>query len=169
MNDNPLHIGIEEVRRNWGWFLVLGILLILLGVIALCTSLLATLATVLVFGWLLTISGILEIVSSFWSRRWSGFFLHLLAGVFDIVVGLLIISHPAAIALSLTLLLAAFFIVGGVFRLVGAIVLRFPNWGWAVSSRCSWASFSGRNGPCPACGSSAFASVSVCSSGGSRG
>ncbi len=74
----------------------------------------------------------MEVVSAFWARRWSGFFLHLLGGVLDCVIGLLVVSHPAAAAAALTLLLAAFLMVGGIYRIAMATALRFPNWGWAV-------------------------------------
>jgi uncharacterized membrane protein HdeD (DUF308 family) len=66
--------------------------------------------------------------------RWGGFFLNLLMGIVDIVLGLFFLRHPAIGASVLTLLLAAAFLVGGVFRLVAAIGLRFPNWGWTVVS-----------------------------------
>jgi uncharacterized membrane protein HdeD (DUF308 family) len=132
MNAHPLLVGIDEVRRNWGWFLVLGISLVVLGVFAISWSLLATIASVLLFGWLLVISGVLEVASSIWARRWTGFFLHLLAGVLDVVVGLLIVTHPVAAAAALTLLLAAFFLVSGAYRIATAVALRFPNWGWAL-------------------------------------
>jgi uncharacterized membrane protein HdeD (DUF308 family) len=124
--------GIEHVRRNWGWFLALGILLIVLGTIGIGSSVLVTLASVYFFGWLLLASGILEIVNSFVSRRWSGFFLNLLAGVLEIVVGFLIVTNPVEAATQLTLLLAAFFMVGGIFRVGAAVSLQFPNWGWAL-------------------------------------
>jgi uncharacterized membrane protein HdeD (DUF308 family) len=122
------------MRRNWGWFLALGVLLIILGTIALGYAAVATVVWVLFFGWLLLIGGVMEVVSAFMARLWSGFFLQLLAGILEVVVGLLILVHPEAAAVGLTLLLAVFFIVGGVFHMVGALTLRFPNWGWSVLS-----------------------------------
>jgi uncharacterized membrane protein HdeD (DUF308 family) len=59
---------------------MLGVLLILVGMIALLSQVIASLATALVIGWLLLFAGIIEIVGAFWSRRWRGFFLHLLSG-----------------------------------------------------------------------------------------
>jgi uncharacterized membrane protein HdeD (DUF308 family) len=50
------------------------------------------------------------------------------------VVGAMVFMHPAAGALALTLLLASLFLVGGIFRIIAAIVIRFPRWGWAVAS-----------------------------------
>ena len=132
MVTHPLLAGLEEVRRNWGWFLALGIALIVLGVLALGAPWLVTLATVLLFGWLLLFAGVFEAVGAFWARRWSGFFLHLLAGTLNVVIGLLLIAHPVAGAAGLTLLLAAFFLVGGLFRLGVAAAVQFPGWPWAV-------------------------------------
>ncbi|MGH9785382.1 MAG: HdeD family acid-resistance protein [Terriglobia bacterium] len=123
---------IEEVQRFWKWFLALGIGLVLLGMIALGASVGVTLASVLLFGALFLISGVIQTVQAFQTRQSKGFFLHLLAGVFDLVIGVLLVTHPTAGALALTLLLAAFFMVGGLFRSIAALSLRFPNWGWAL-------------------------------------
>jgi uncharacterized membrane protein HdeD (DUF308 family) len=122
---------VEEVRRNWGWFLVLGIGLIVIGTAAIVAAEIATLASVLLFGWMVLIGGVLEVVAAFWARAWSGFFLHLLIGVLNVVVGVLILGHPVAAAAGLTILLAALFLTGGVFRIVAAAMLRYPNWGWS--------------------------------------
>ena len=124
--------GIEEIRRNWGWFLALGIALVLLGVFALVAAEIATLASVLLFGWLVLVGGVFEVVAAFWARQWSGFILHLLVGFLYVVVGGLMIGHPVAVAAGLTLLLVALFLTGGVFRIVAATMLRYPNWGWSV-------------------------------------
>jgi uncharacterized membrane protein HdeD (DUF308 family) len=124
--------GVEEIRRNWGWFLVLGIALIVLGVLALGAVGLTTIAVVLVVGWLVLIGGAFEVAAAFWARQWSGFFLHLLVGFLYVVVGVLILGHPVAAAAGFTLVLAALFLTGGVFRIVAAAMLRYPNWGWSV-------------------------------------
>jgi len=55
-------LGVEELRHKWGWFLALGVALIVLGVIALGMIPVATLAAVMVLGWLLVFSGIVEAV-----------------------------------------------------------------------------------------------------------
>jgi uncharacterized membrane protein HdeD (DUF308 family) len=124
--------GLHELRRHWGWYLALGIALIILGIIALGNSLLATLASMLVLGWLLIIGGAIQIVQAFRTRDWGGFFLHLLAGILYVVVGVLAVVNPAVSALALTLLLASFFLVVGLFRIITALVMRFPSWGWAL-------------------------------------
>ena len=55
---------IEDVQRQWKWFLLLGIALIVLGMVALGASVVVTLASVLFFGLLFIISGIFQAVQS---------------------------------------------------------------------------------------------------------
>jgi len=129
---NPLPEGIEEIRSSWGWFLVLGILSIILGLGCIAFNVTATFATVLVFGWVLLISGIVALVEAFRTGTWRGFFLYLLSAVFRGVTGYMLIRYPLMGAETLTLVLASFFIVGGIFRAIGSAVAKFPRWGWAV-------------------------------------
>ena len=134
LGQNPLIAGMEEIRNSWGWFLALGILLMIIGAICIVGDVTATFATVLVFGWLLLISGIVALVHAFRTMTWSGFFLSLLSALFRGFTGYLLIRYPLAGAASLTLLLASFFVVGGVFRAIGAGMMKFPRWGWSVFS-----------------------------------
>jgi uncharacterized membrane protein HdeD (DUF308 family) len=128
----PLLLEIEALRNKWGWLLALGIAMIILGVVALAVIPIATVAAVIVLGWVMIVSGIVEAIHAFQVRGWGGVFLHLIGGVLGILIGLLVITHPLAGALGWTLLFAAFLTVIGIFRTVAAISLKFPNWGWAV-------------------------------------
>lgn len=124
----------EGLRKNWIWFLILGIILIILGVIAIGHSVYTTVASIVFLGVLLIISGALQTIYSFWAHRWSGFFLSLLTGVLYLVVGSLFVSKPLSGALVFTLLLGAFYLVGGIFRIIGSIMTRFDHWGWSLFS-----------------------------------
>jgi uncharacterized membrane protein HdeD (DUF308 family) len=132
MASNLLTFECNIIRPRWGWLLVVGILMVALGTIALFIVPAATIGTSLVLGWLLVISGVLEMIHAFRVRRWGGLFLHLIGGVLGILVGLLVVTHPVAGAAAWTLLFASFCTAIGVFRLIAAISLKFPNWGWAV-------------------------------------
>ena len=132
MVTTPLFLDIENLRHRWGWILALGILMVLLGTFAFIIAPAATLGTVLVLGWLLVVSGVFEAIHAFRVRRWGGLFLHLIGGVLGIFIGLLVVTHPVAGALAWTLLFASFFTAIGLFRLISALSLRFPKWGWAV-------------------------------------
>src|SRR5438105_320952 len=132
MTTTILLFDLEDLRRKWGWFLVLGITMIVFGTIALSIIPAATIGTVMVLGWLIVLSGIMEAIHGFRVRRWGGVFLHLIAGILGVLIGLLIVTHPVAGALAWTLLFASFFTIIGLFRLVAAMRLKFPNWGWAA-------------------------------------
>jgi uncharacterized membrane protein HdeD (DUF308 family) len=129
---HPLLAGIHRIRSSWGWFLALGIVLIVLGAVCIAGEVLATFATILVLGWLLLFSGVVALVHAFQIHNWQGFFMYLLSALLRGFTGYALIRYPLAGAVALTLVLAAFFIVGGLSRAIGAVVMKFPRWGWAV-------------------------------------
>ena len=130
---DPLSI-IGDQHRSWGWVLALGIAFIVLGALCIVGDITATFATVLFFGWLLLISGVFALAHAFTAGSWQGSLLYVLSGLLRAFTGFLLLRYPAAGALSLTLVLASFFIVGGLFRAIGAGMLQFPRWGWAAFS-----------------------------------
>lgn len=133
-NLNPLRAGVDGIRESWGWFLLLGIALMFLGLACIIYDVAATFTTVLFFGWLLLLSGVFELVHAFRTGTWGGFALYLLSALFRGFVGYLLIRYPMAGAQSLTLLLGFFFVVGGLFRAIGSAMTQLPRWGWAVLS-----------------------------------
>jgi uncharacterized membrane protein HdeD (DUF308 family) len=126
--------GLQQVRKSWGWFLAFGILLMVLGFVCIGKAQTATTFSILALGWVLAISGVVWLVNSFFAFSWHGFFLYLLNAIVRGVTGFLLIRHPDAGAAGITMLLAALFIVGGLFRGAGATVIQFPRWGWMVFS-----------------------------------
>ena len=131
---NQLRHDLAALRGNWFWFVLLGVALVVMGAVALTAVGVASLATAVMFGALLLVSGLFEFVGSFWSRRWSGFFLHLLSGVLSVVVGVMLLRAPADAMLILTLLLACLLMVSGIFKVVAALSHRFAMWGWTLVS-----------------------------------
>jgi uncharacterized membrane protein HdeD (DUF308 family) len=119
---------LEHLRRRWGRFAQFGVALIVLGIIALGTLN----AAVMLFGWLVFVSGLLEAVQAFQVRRWQGFFLHLIPGIAGLPVGLLIATHPSSGVLGWALMFASFFTIVGLSRTIVAFLLKFPQWGWVV-------------------------------------
>jgi uncharacterized membrane protein HdeD (DUF308 family) len=114
------------------FLLGMGIALMVLGAVAIGSSLIATFATVLVFGILLLLGAILQVVTALWGRSWRGFFLHLLTGVLYLVAGVFMIENPTEAAVGLTLLVAACLLAGGMLRIVVSLIERFDGWGWAL-------------------------------------
>ena len=124
--------GAGELKRSWGWYLALGIALIVLGMIALGSALVMTIASVFFFGWILIVAGVMEVIHAFWHKRWGGFFLDLLTGVLYVVVGWMMVTNPKESALLLTLIIAMFLLFEGVFRIVAALTARYPHSGWVL-------------------------------------
>src|SRR4029077_21268126 len=124
--------GAGELRRSWGWYLALGIVLIVLGTTAIGSTFVMTIASVFFFGWLLIIGGAMEVIHAFWHKRWAGFFLDLLTGILYVVAGWMMVSNPQESALLLTLVIAMFLVFEGVFRIVAALAARYPHWGWVM-------------------------------------
>jgi uncharacterized membrane protein HdeD (DUF308 family) len=127
---NPFHLSLNKVHHQWGWYLAVGILLILLGTIAFTDVFAATLVSVLLFGWILIVAGFFQLIHAFRTRGWKGVILHIALGALYVVVGCLTIAKPLASALSLSLLLGAFFLAMGISRSIGALSMKFPSWGW---------------------------------------
>jgi uncharacterized membrane protein HdeD (DUF308 family) len=125
---------LKHLKEEWWWFLVLGILLVLAGIVAIGYPAISSVAIVIVLGTCLLVSGIATIVATFWAGRWSAHMLQLLIGVFYAVVGFLIMDKPLESTASLTLVVAAMFIVVGIMRSVAALSIRYPQWGWSLLS-----------------------------------
>jgi len=123
---------LEELRRNWGWILALGIVLVLLGAGALIDAIGVSVVSMVFFGWILLFSGVIEGVQTLRHRTGGHFFLHLLKAVFSIVLGVMLLRSPMAGLVVVTLLLASYFVVIGVFRIIAALTVQMPGSGWAL-------------------------------------
>ena len=138
---NPAMEGLIRVRNRWLWFLGLGTALVLVGTFAIAAAFLTTLTTVLVFGILLIVGGVVQLASAVLSESRRGIFLHLAVGLIHLVVGGLMVEHPVRAAEGLTLMLAAAFLVGGLIRVGYALTQSFEGRGWALVTGVIAASF----------------------------
>ncbi|HET7192757.1 MAG TPA: HdeD family acid-resistance protein [Pseudolabrys sp.] len=134
--------GVQRVvagalREHWTLFLVEGIVLLVLGVLAVLVPVIATLAVTILFGWLFLVSGVVGLVTTFWMRHAPGFWWSLLSAALGIVVGLVLLASPLGGAFSLTLVLIAFFIIEGAASIMFALDHRRElsgRWGWMLLS-----------------------------------
>ena len=123
----------REIVQYWGWFLVFGIGVLLLGIAAVVRSVTTTIVSMLFFGWLLVLASGIEIAQAVMVGRWAGIFQHLLAAVLFAVAGVLLIMRPVRSAEIITVFMAMFFLVGGLFQIVGSLALALPGWGWQLA------------------------------------
>ena len=124
-----------SVREYWGVFLFEGVVLLLLGILAVLVPVIATLTVTFAFGWIFLISGLIGLVTTLHARRAPGFWWSLLSAVLGVIVGVLLLVWPITGAISLTLLLAAFFTVEGILSIMYAIEHKREmsgRWAWLL-------------------------------------
>ena len=119
-----------EMIHHWGWFLAFGIVLLALGIAAIVRATTATVASMVVFGWVLIFGSVFEFIAAFMVGNWSGFFLHLLVAILFAIVGIMMLTRPVLSAETWTLVMAILFLVGGVYQLIYALWTHLPGWGW---------------------------------------
>ena len=114
----PRSLGEAMVRleHQWGYFLALGALFVLLGMVALAMVAFATIASVVMLGAFLAIAGLAEIVIGFRSRTWGRFFLWVVAGLLYVAAGVAAIAQPLLAAAIFTLALGAGLTATGLMR-----------------------------------------------------
>jgi len=128
---------VKALHEHWKLYLAEGILLVVLGAVAILIPPLATLAVTILFGWLFLISGIIGLVTTFWMRNAPGFWWALISAALAILAGGWLLAQPIAGALSLTLILIAFFIIEGIASIFFALDHRREfsgQWGWMLAS-----------------------------------
>jgi uncharacterized membrane protein HdeD (DUF308 family) len=128
---------VQSVREHWVLFLVEGIVLVVLGLLAIVLPVVATLAVAILIGWLLLISGVVGLITTFMARQTPGFWWALVSAVLAIAAGIVLLVWPGGGALSLTLLLVVFFVIEGVASIMYALEHKKElsgRWGWMLAS-----------------------------------
>jgi uncharacterized membrane protein HdeD (DUF308 family) len=125
------------LRENWKWFVFQGIVVLILGCLAVAEPVIASVAVDIYIGWLFMFSGVLGLAAMFSARDTSAFLWILLTAALSLAAGILLIWKPDEGTVSLTLVLTAFFIAEGVFQAGASISYRdvLPDsWGWMLAS-----------------------------------
>jgi uncharacterized membrane protein HdeD (DUF308 family) len=125
-------LGYARARHKWGWFVTLGVALLLLGVLALGDVVAVTLASALFVGAMFLVGGIFQLIHAFVVKTWSGFLVNVLAGICYVLGGALIMGEPVEGAIVITLFLIVALVVGGVLRIVVALRHREMGGWWLM-------------------------------------
>jgi uncharacterized membrane protein HdeD (DUF308 family) len=128
----------SAVHEHWGLFLVEGIILVILGLIAIAVPAIATLAFTILIGWIFLASGIVGLITTFWARQAPGFWWALVSAIITFAAGLVLLLWPISGTVSLTLLLIAFFVIDGIASIRYAI-----EHGNQLTGRWEWMLLSG--------------------------
>jgi len=127
----------QSIREHWTLFLIEGIVLVVLGLLAIIIPPIATIAVTIFLGWLFLISGVVGLVTTFWARHAPGFWWSLLSAALAIAAGIVLLAWPVSGAVSLTLLLIVFFTIEGVVTIMYALEHKKElsgRWGWMLAS-----------------------------------
>lgn len=127
----------EIMRQHWKALLIEGILLVILGLLAIARPLVASIAITLFLGWMFMISGVAGLILTFWARQMPGFWWSILSALFSLAAGILLIGWPGQGVVSLTLVLGVFFVMEGVASIMYALEHRRElggRWAWMVAA-----------------------------------
>jgi uncharacterized membrane protein HdeD (DUF308 family) len=137
-NPVDMHVAMKNaLRTHWRLFRVQGVLMVILGILAVAWPVVATLAVDIYVGWLFLISGVIGLVAMFSTKDIPAFLWSLVTAALSVAVGILLLLRPAEGAVSLTLVLAAFFVAEGLFQVVTSVAYRDvigSAWGWMIVS-----------------------------------
>lgn len=124
----------DEIRATPWRFTLLGVLSLALGVLGLVYAGAVSITSVFVFGAILVASGIGHLYLAARFHDATSVVHNLPIGLLDVIVGAVLLTRPIASLVALTLVVAAFFVAGGAFRIIAALGLRMQHWGLPLVS-----------------------------------
>lgn len=133
LTSDALKDAIGQTRAKWGWFVALGVLLLIFGGIAFGNLFIATVASVYLVGWMMLFAGVVEIIHAFGVKTWGRFFYWLLSGLLYAIAGFFAFYNPLLASAVLTFLLAVALVASGILRLwVGYQQRAEKGSGWII-------------------------------------
>ncbi len=125
----------DTIRKRSLLFLIQGGVMMLAGLIALVFPAFMSMGLLSLLGWLLILSGIVQIISLIGATQVPYFWLQLVTVALEMLVGYLLVSNPAAGLVAVTFLMLVLFLVGGIARVVFALMIRpMQDWIWVMAS-----------------------------------
>ncbi|WP_067334817.1 HdeD family acid-resistance protein [Stappia indica] len=150
MTDVPSLPVTEAVRQKWGWFLGLGIVLVIGGMLMIALPLASSIAVTLVIAIVFAIGGAVQIWHAFSVPGWGGFVWNIATGAIALAGGIAVYFNPVVGAAALTLVVAAILLAQGIAQILLAMKIRpHDGWGWvlfagivsALAGLCIWFEF----------------------------
>jgi uncharacterized membrane protein HdeD (DUF308 family) len=130
-----IDMDIEAVNERRGWFMALGVLLIVLGMVAIGAPFASGVAVDFLVGWLLVVSGVAHGVHAFTASGWRGGLVQFVCGLLYLGVGIMMIVNPITGLLALTVTVLVYFVASGIFKIVLAVRMEhLPQRGWVTFS-----------------------------------
>jgi uncharacterized membrane protein HdeD (DUF308 family) len=125
----------ETFKKHSTWYIIQGVLLIVAGMLAIIYPLISAVAVVVLTGWLLIFSGVIQGISLLSARHAPHFWLQLVSAILAILIGFLFLRDPGQGLVTMALLLIIFFMIEGVSKIVLALTIKpMAHWGWVLAS-----------------------------------
>jgi len=123
----------KAVKKDSTALIIFGGLTVILGILAMMAPLVAGVTVAVMVGFLLIIAGIMRTLFAFKCKSWGKGILAFVLGVLTLLIGLVMIFRPVLGLTSLTLVLAAYFFVDGIFEIFESFDLKpLKGWGWML-------------------------------------
>ncbi|HEY7979101.1 MAG TPA: DUF308 domain-containing protein [Rhizomicrobium sp.] len=136
MTDTGMPMKAEHTfEAHWRMFFFEGVVLVVLGIVALILPPLASIAVAILFGWVLFLGGAFGLISTLVGRQAPGFWWSILSSLVAIVAGVLLFGWPAGGALSLTVILTGFLAADGILTIMLSLQYRralHSRWFWLM-------------------------------------
>ncbi len=125
----------DTIRKRSLLVLVQGSVMMLAGVLALIFPAFMSTSVLMLLGWLLILSGLVQVISLFGATQVPYFWMQIITIALEVLVGYLLVSNPAAGLVTVTFLMLVLFLVGGIARVVFALMIRpMQDWLWVLAS-----------------------------------
>lgn len=135
MSTEERNQAISTLQESFGWKIAAGVLMIILGILAIAQPLFATLAIERLLGWIFVVGGMVQLIHSSQTYGAGPFFLKLVLSILYVIAGGLLLQHPIEGILFLTLLVGILFLIDGIVRVILAFQLKpISNWGWMLTN-----------------------------------
>jgi uncharacterized membrane protein HdeD (DUF308 family) len=128
-----MNVMSDAAKQGGGNMTVLGIVTMILGVLAMFAPLLTGISVAILVGILMIAAGGARLVWAFGAESFGQGVLKFAIGGLTLVAGLIMVARPLYGVGVLTIMLAAYFIVDGLFEIIGSFQLKpAPGWGWVL-------------------------------------
>lgn len=129
---NPHTQFLEAVKQNAGLIIGVGVILLLTGLLAMGSPFVAGLSVAMMVGIMLIVGGVGQLV---FAVKSGNSVLAIILGVLTVLIGGYTVVTPAAALATLTLFLAAYLILSGIFEALMAWQIKpVKGWGWTMFS-----------------------------------
>lgn len=126
----------NTIRKHSLLYLVQGGVMVVAGIFALLFPLFMAAGFLVLLGWLLVASGLVQALSLVGATKVPYFWLQLVSVGLEVLVVYFLISNPKAGLVAVTYLMVVLFLVGGLVKVVCALMIRpMPDWGWLFWGR----------------------------------